>query len=148
MEILDDADQAFFINHISKETRGTYRTGWRQLQKFCKGFQINHQLAPLLLIVKFVCHLCKSGVSCSVVRTAILAISKYYNIDANTGNVIGQHPLVKTAKKAFRQLKPQIPRYHGTYNINVVLRFIENLEQNENLTLKQLSEKIAFLVAF
>ena len=59
-----------------------------------------------------------------------------------------QHPLVKTAKKAFRQLRHPIPIYHGTYNINVVLRFIENLEQNENLTLKQLSEKIAFLVAF
>ena len=102
----------------------------------------------MLLIVKFVCHLYKSGVSCSVVRTAISAISKYHNIDVNTGNVIGQHHLVKTAKKAFRQLKPQIPRYHGTYDINVVLRFIENLEQNENLTLKQLSEKIAFLVAF
>ena len=68
--------------------------------------------------------------------------------NTNTGNTIGQHPLVTTAKKAFWQLKPLIPRYHGTYNINIVLRFIENLGQNETLTLKQLSEKTAFLVAF
>ena len=80
--------------------------------------------------------------------TAISAISKYHIIDKNTGNTIGQHPLVITAKKAFWQLKPLIPRYHGTYNISIVLRFIESLGQNETLTLKQLSEKTAFLVAF
>ena len=70
-------------------------------------------------------------------RTAISAISIYHIIDANTGNTIGQHPLVTTDKKAFWQLKPLIPRYYGTYDINVVLRFIENLGQNETLTLKQ-----------
>merc|ERR1712082_361343 len=33
-------------------------------------------------------------------------------------------------------------------DVSVVLRHIENLGQNETLTLKQLSEKTAFLVAF
>ena len=70
-EVLDDADQAFLMNHIRKGTRGTYGTGWCQFQKFCKGYRINPQLAPLPLIVKFVCHLYNSGASCSVVRTAI-----------------------------------------------------------------------------
>ena len=59
---------------------------------------------------------------------------------ANTGNTKDQHPLVTAAKKAFWQLKPPLPSYHGTYNINIVLRFIENMRQNETLTLKQLSE--------
>ena len=102
----------------------------------------------MLLIVKFVCHLYKSSVSCSVVRTAISAISEYHLINANIGITIGQHPLVTTAMKAFWQLKPLIPRYHGTYDINIVLRFIENMGQNETLTLKQLSEKTAFLLVF
>ena len=100
------------------------------------------------LIVKFICHLYNSDVSWSVVMTALLAISKYHIIDKNTGNTIGQHPLVITAKKAFWQLKPPIPRYHGTYDISIILRFIENLGENETLTLKQLSEKTAFLVTF
>ena len=79
---------------------------------------------------------------------AILAISKYHIVDKNTENSVGQHPLVSTAKKAFGQLKPLIPRYHGTYDISIILRFIENLEENETLKLKQLSENIAFLVSF
>ena len=38
--------------------------------------------------------------------------------------------------------------YHGTYNVTIILRYIESLGQNENLSIKQLSEKTAFLVAF
>ena len=38
--------------------------------------------------------------------------------------------------------------FHGTYNVTIVLRYIESLGQNENLSIKQLSEKTAFLVAF
>ena len=36
----------------------------------------------------------------------------------------------------------------STYDIDIMLRFIENMGRNETLTLKQLSEKRAFLVAF
>ena len=48
---------------------------------------------------------------------------------------------MSTTKKAFQQLRPPIPRYHGTYNTS-----IEILGENETLTLKQISEKTAFLV--
>ena len=76
--------------------------GGNSFQKFCKGYWINPQLAfPLTLILKCVCHLNNSGVLCSVVRTAISATSKYHIIDKETGNTIGQHPLVTTYKKAF-----------------------------------------------
>ena len=83
-----------------------------------------------------------------VVLTVISAISKYHIVDKNTGNTIGQHPLVDTAKRAFWQLRPPIPRYHGTYDVTIILRFIESLGENKTLTLKQLSEKTAFLVVF
>ena len=76
------------------------------------------------------------------------AISKYHIIDASTGLTIGKHLLVSTAKKAFWQLKPLIPCYHGTYDVTIILRYIESLGQNEDLTIKQLSEKTVFLVAF
>ena len=76
------------------------------------------------------------------------AISKYHVVDKRTGSPIGQHSLVTMAKKAFWQQRPPIPRYHGTYDVSIILRFIESLGENETLTHKQLSEKTAFLVAF
>ena len=136
------------MKHIRKGTVSTYGSGWRRFQKFCEGFRIDPQLAPLPLIVKFIQSLYEAGVSSSVVGTAVSAISKYHIVDPNTGLTTGKHPLVSTAKKAFWQLKPPIPKYPGTYDINIVLRYIEKMGQNETLTLKQLSEKTVFLVAF
>ena len=102
----------------------------------------------LSLNVKFFCHLFQTNVSSSVVLMAISAISKYPIIDKNTGTPIGQHPLVTTANKVFWQQRPPIPRYHGTYDVSTLLRFIESFGENETLTLKQLSENTAFLVTF
>ena len=63
-------------------------------------------------------------------------ISKYHVVDKDSGTPIGQHSLVSMAKKAFWQQRPPIPRYHATYDVSVILRHIENLGQNESLTLK------------
>ena len=147
-EALSDADHAFLRNHLRKGTTSTYGTGWRRFQRFCEGYRINPQLAPLPLIVKFIRNLYEKGKSASIVGNSLSAISKYHIIDASTGLSIGKHPLVSTAKKAFWQLRPPIPHYHGTYDVTIVLRYIESLGQNENLTIKQLSEKTDFLVAF
>ena len=70
-EVLNDADQAFLLNHIRKGTRGTYKSGRPQFQKFCEGYGMNPQWAPLPLILKFICHLYVSNISWSAVFTAI-----------------------------------------------------------------------------
>ena len=100
-KVLNEADQAFLLNHIRKGTRGTYKSGWRQFKMFCESFGIDPQWAPVPLIVKFIHHLFEAKVSWSVVLTAISAISKYHVVDKNTGTPIGQHSLVSVAKKAF-----------------------------------------------
>ena len=79
---------------------------------------------------------------------AVSAISKYHIVDKDTGIPMGQHSVVSMAKKSFWQQRPPIPRYRATYDVSIILRHIENLGQNESLTLKKLSEKTAFLVAF
>ena len=79
---------------------------------------------------------------------AISVIGEYHVVFINTGTPISQHSLVSMAKKAFWQQRPPLPRYHGTYDVTIVLRFIECLGGNETLTLKRLSEKTAFLVVF
>ena len=98
-------------------------------------------------IVKFIRHLYESGISYAVMRNLVSAISKYH-IKGETGLTIGKHPLVTRAKKAFWQLKPPLPKYCGTWDIQIVLRLIESLGENDSLTLSMLSTKTAFLLAF
>ena len=83
-----------------------------------------------------------------MVNTVCSVISKYYVVDKDTSTPIGQLSLVTMAKKAFWQQRPPIPRYCCTYDITVILKHIKRLGENEMLTLKQLSEKTAFLVVF
>ena len=105
-EVLNDADQAFLLNHIRKGTRGTYKSGWHRFKTFCESFGIDPQWAPVPLIVKFIRHQFEANVSLSVVLMAISAISKYHVVDENTGTPISQHSLVSMAKKAFWQQRP------------------------------------------
>merc|ERR1712240_600082 len=100
------------------------------------------------LIVKYIRNLLESKYSISMVNTVCSAISKYHIVDKDTGIPIGQHSLVSIAKKAFWQQRPPIPRYCGTCDVAVILKHIKRMGENETLTLKQLSEKTVFLVAF
>ena len=83
-EVLNDADQAFLLNHIRKGTRGTYKSGWCQFKTFCESFGIDPQRAPVSLNVKFICHQFEANVYLSMVLTAFSAISKYHVVDENT----------------------------------------------------------------
>ena len=99
------------------------------------------------LIVKYIYNLFRLKYSFSIVNTVCSAISKYHVVNKDTSIPIGQHSLVSMAKKAFWQKRPPMPRYPATYDVTVVLRHIENLGENEMLTLKKLSEKTSFVVA-
>ena len=100
------------------------------------------------LIIKLICHLYNSRVLYAVMAYTIAAVSKYHITDRDSGINMGRHPKDAAAKKAFWQQRPLLPRYHGTYDIRIILRFIENLGENKSLSLKQLSFKTVFLVAF
>ena len=87
-------------------------------------------------------------VSHAVIASPIATVSKYHIPDKDSGVNIGRHPLVTTAKKAFWKQRTPLPEYHGTYDISLVSGFRENIGENENLTLGELSVKTAFLLVF
>ena len=63
------------------------------------------------------------------------------------GYAAGQHPtIVRLMKGAFNDRPPQ-PRYTSTWNVQVVLDYLVSLGDNDKLTLKQLSQKTAMLLA-
>ena len=64
---------------------------------FFGGFGIDPQWAPVPLIMKFICHLHVSKVLWGLALAAISDISMYNIVDKNSGNPVGQHPLVSMA---------------------------------------------------
>ena len=70
----------------------------------------------------------KVGFSQAVIASAIAEVSKYHINDKYYGI---KQILVTTAKEAFWQKRPPLPKYCGTYNIRIVLRFIEKLGEKK-----------------
>ena len=63
------------------------------------------------------------------------------------GTPIGQHPLVTRLLKGVYNMRPPKPRYSATWDVDVVIRHLQSLGENEALALKQLSQKLVLLMA-
>ena len=135
------------MDHIRRGTKKTYSSGWLRFCDFCGEQRVDPLTASPQCIVKFIHHCHGLGLSYHVMKNAISAISKYH-ITGDSGITMGRHPLVSRARTAFWQINPPLPRYRGTWDVKIVLRFLEDLGENDSLSLKQLSEKTVFLITF
>ena len=67
--------------------------------------------------------------------------------DQIEGLPVGQHPLVTRLMKGAHNSRPPKPRYSVTWDVDIVVRYICSLGDNEGLSLKRLSHKLAILMA-
>ncbi len=95
--------------------------------------------------VNFLAHLYKSGLGYSAICVARSALSSYLNI----ADVVdfGQHKIVRRFMKGVFELKPVLPKYSHTWDVDTVLNLLECYAPNDKLTLKELSHKLVMLLA-
>ena len=74
----------------------------------------------------------------NVYRSALSAI-----LPKLDGFSVGQRLLVCQTMKGIFQSKPPLPRYCSSWDVSGVLEYIKSLGNNEDLTIKQLSAKLA-----
>ena len=60
---------------------------------------------------------------------------------------MGQHPLVTRLLKGAFNDRPPLPKYTSTWEVQVVLDYLQSLGENESLSLKQLKWKTVMLLA-
>ena len=60
---------------------------------------------------------------------------------------VGQHPLVSRSLKGVFNSRPPMPRYKDIWEVSKVLRYLQSLGPNESLSLKDLTIKLAMLLA-
>lgn len=63
------------------------------------------------------------------------------------GVPLGQHPLVCRLLKGIYYNRPPQPRYTSTWKVDVVTQFLSSMGNNEDLSRKCLSQKLALLMA-
>lgn len=87
----------------------------------------------------------KNNQSYSSINLAKSALSTMLSIGTNVK--IGENELVKRFMKGIFRLRPSSAKYSTTWDADVVLKLLREWPENENLNLKQLSQKLAALLA-
>ena len=95
--------------------------------------------------LEFLTELFDSGLqhrSINVIRSAVSMTH-----ETTEGIPISQHPLVTRLRRGVYNLRPPKPRYSFTWDVDIVVQHILNMGENSTLSLKSLSQKLAFLMA-
>ena len=75
-------------------------------------------------------------------RSAISAL-----LPSIDGLTIGKHPIIKRVMKGIFRKRPSLPKYTETYDPNVVIEYLKSLGSNEEINIKNLTHRLATLLA-
>ena len=118
-----------------------YITKWL---KFCSDNSIDPDSANIESGIEFLTYLFKSNLGYSAINTARSALSTM-TMDVN--NVpFSQHVLVKRLIKGIFKLRPALPRYSKTWNIQTVLHYLSAMDSSCTMSLKLLTLRLTILL--
>ena len=126
----------------SKGTNSAYQSAWTRWSSWCGEWKIN----PFSCSVKyFRLNFYEEGLQHRTINVICCAVSMTH--DLVKGLLIGQHPMVSRLLKGVYNLRPPKPRYVSTWDVDSVLRHITAMGENDSLKLRDLSRKLALLMA-
>lgn len=140
-----EAYQMTLIFMARIDLKKQYRTYIGKWVSFCCKREINVFEADVNNVLSFLTVLYKSGLGCSCINTARSALSSF--IQLNNFVNIGSHPLVRRFMRGVFVLRPSLPRYNVTWNVNIVLKYLKSLSPLSSLSLLQSSHKLVMLLA-
>lgn len=113
--------------------------------EFCRKRGENPCSPPVRSVIEFLTELYRTGIGYSALNTARSALSCF--VTTNTGLPIGKHPLVVRLLKGIFQNRPALPRNNITWDTNIVLNYLKQMDRVQDLSLKDLSLKLVTLIA-
>ena len=127
------------------KTEANYDSAWRKWQNWCSSKNTNPFAADLSIVLGFLAKEFRDGKqyrSLNCYRSAIS--SAHLPIE---GFPVGKHPLVCRLLKGVYNLPPPFPRYDCTWEVTKVTSLLQALGDNKQMTLKDLTQKLAMLLA-
>lgn len=112
---------------------------------FCNQREINIFETTVNNVLSFLTDLFNSGIGYSCLNSARCALSSFLQLNNELN--IGSHPLIRRFMKGVFVLRPTLPRYNVTWDVNVVLKYLKSLSPLTSLSLLQLSQKLLMLLA-
>ncbi|XP_038059669.1 uncharacterized protein LOC119730724 isoform X1 [Patiria miniata] len=127
------------------QSNAQYNSAWRRWASWCLQRKLDPVHTPVADFLEFLQQLFDEGLSYRTINGYRSAISSAHCLIDNLP--MGQHRLVKRFFKGIFGLRPPRPKYNSTWDVGKVLRFIKSLPDNRRLSLRQLTLKLAMLLA-
>ena len=127
-----------------KSTQKQYKGYIERWLKFSYDNQFDPSTPQICEVIEFLFMLFKSGLGYSCLNTARSAISSVLSLQS--GTPLGTHPLVVRFMKGVFEERPSLPRYSSTWDVNIVLTYLKSLPANVDMSLKELTHKLASLL--
>ena len=134
----------FIMQSWRPGTKKQYETYLRQWLEFCNQRQITYHSPSMSDALGFLLAIHNKGLSYSTIGTARSALSNV--IVSGECENFGTHSLVsRFMKSVFLQNKP-LPKYDCTWDVAVVLKYLETLYPHSDITLKNLTLKLVMII--
>ena len=130
---------------VKTSTTKAYNCSWSQWSSWCEKRESDPVLAPVSEVLTFLAEQFAEGKQYRTINVRRSAISSaHVHVDSKP---IGQHPLVVRLMRGVSICRPPQPRYQHTWNVAMVTEYLSRLGGNDNLSEKQLAQKLCMLMA-
>ena len=143
-QLSEEASKLLLASWREKSSK-SYDSLFRKWLSWCNERNSDPVSGPIGEVVNFLADLFKKGYQYRSLNAYRSAISSVH--DKADGYEVGQHPLVtRLLKGAYHQRPPQ-PRYSYTWRVDQVTSYINDLGENDKLSLSDLTAKTVMLLA-
>ena len=131
-----------------RDSRKQYDVHMRRWLLFCGTREIDPvHAADIKDALEFLADVFGNSLSYSSINSARSALSAILQTSQN--HTFGEHPDVKRVMKGIYQIRPPMPRYmyNKTWDVNIVLQYLQSMDRATELSLKDLTLKLVMLTA-
>jgi len=156
-DCMQSVRESFRKQGISEQSTNILMCSWKRGTKkqyqvfisrwfcYCSERQINKFSPNVAQVIEFLTEQFNNGLGYDSLNTARGALS---SLGINyEGFRIGSHPLIIRYMKGIFTLKPPQPKYTAIWDVQPVLKYLRKLSPVKHLKLKDLTMKLAMLVA-
>ena len=133
------------LNSWRSKTSKSYDSLFGRWNRWCSERGLDPFSGPISEVANFLASLYQEGYQYNSVNAYHSAISSVH--DRADGVPVGQHPIITRLIKGIFNVRPPIPRYSSTWDVQLVLNFLQTQGKSETLSLKMLTLKNVFLLA-
>jgi hypothetical protein len=144
-ETISSEAKKFVEGALRPSTRSTYDTSYKRWVSWCDSRGVDPISAPVERVVDFLANMAKEGRPYSTINGYRSAISNKHVLV--NGSKVGQHELVIKVMAGIWNSNPPLPRYQGTWDVDILLNHIRSMGSNTTLSDKDLTHKLATLLA-